>query len=100
MRDKLLLFLLIASVGGSFVGAFLKISHLAGADIVLAAGLVAGLFFATFALTEIMASNVPVAEKLMWVFAFIFLNWLAVILYLAFSRKRVLITHSNNFSNE
>ena len=98
MKNQIFLLLLILSIGGSFSGALLKIMHAPGADILLAVGLIAGFVFAGLALWEILPTNIQMTEKLMWVFGFIFLNWIAVILYLAVGRNRILGTRQHGIS--
>jgi hypothetical protein len=99
MRNHIFILLLGLSFGGSFAGAFLKIMHAPGADILLASGLVGGLVFAVLALSEILPSPIQRTEKLMWIIGFIFLNWIAVILYLAVGRNRILQRDQNRISS-
>lgn len=70
-------------------GAFLKISHLPGADTVLAIGLITGLLFSVLALWQIFSAPLPITEKTMWLIAFLFLNWVAAMVYIIYGQKRV-----------
>ncbi len=99
MKNQAFLFLLVLSIVGSFAGAFLKIMQAPGADILLASGLIGGVLFAVLALSEILPSPINKSEKLMWIFGFIFLNWIAVILYLAVGRNRIIHTHQKSISS-
>jgi hypothetical protein len=98
MKNQAFLLLLILNIAGSFAGAVLKIMHAPGADILLAVALIAGFVFAALALSEILPSSINKPEKLMWIFGFLFLNWIAVILYLAIGRNRILGLGQKSFS--
>jgi hypothetical protein len=71
--------------------------HTPGADVLLAVALIGGFAFAVLALWEILPSSISTIEKLMWMVGFIFLNWLAAVLYLAVGRKRVKGLRANNY---
>jgi hypothetical protein len=98
MKNQTFLLLLILTIAGSFAGAVLKIMHAPGADILLASALIGGFVFAVLALWEILPSSINTSEKLMWIFGFLFLNWIAVILYLAVGRKRIMGFGRNSIS--
>lgn len=97
MKNNVFLFLAILSITGSVAGAILKIMHVPGADIMLAVALIGGFAFAVFALWEILPSSISKIEKLMWIVGFLFLNWLAAVLYLAVGRNRILGLGPNNY---
>lgn len=96
MKNTVFILLTVLIIAGSIVGSILKIMHTPGADFLLASGLISGFLFAILALSEILLSPIQKTEKVMWVIGFIFLNWIAVILYMAVGRNRILLTNKNS----
>lgn len=74
----------------SILGAIMKISHIEGADLFLASGIIATVIFILIGIYEVNRSaRIGSSEKVMWTITFIFLNFLAGLLYLTSGRKRV-----------
>ena len=72
-------------------GAYLKILHINGADILLATGLVAGLIFIISSLYEIITSKrISSNEKAMWTVGILLMSGVIGIVYLLSGRKRVI----------
>jgi hypothetical protein len=81
-NTTLYLFSLILSVGASILGAFLKVLHLPGASFVLGAGLALSLVYIFIGLHNVFTNRrIVLAEKIMWLVGFLFLNWIAGIVY-------------------
>jgi hypothetical protein len=75
------------------LGAFMKILHVPGANVLLITGMVANVVFVVAALSEVWGSrSIHTNEKVMWTIAFIFMGFLgalAGIFYVLMGRKRV-----------
>jgi hypothetical protein len=71
-------------------GAYLKILHAGGADILLAAGLIATVVFIIMSLVEVFSSSkIEQHEKVMWTIALILGGTIAGLIYIFIGRKRV-----------
>lgn len=80
----------LVSLFMSITGAYLKITHAPGADILLSAGLIATLVFIISAISEVFSSQrITHNEKIMWTIAFIFFNGIAGLVYFLIGRRRV-----------
>ena len=74
----------------SLAGAYLKILHSQGADVLLALGLGASLVFILTAIYEVQTSKrIGSQDKIMWTIALIFLSGIAGLVYFFGVRKRV-----------
>jgi len=74
----------------SFIGAFLKITHREGAEVFLAAGIIASLLFIVTAIYEVRSSTrISHREKTMWTIAFLFLGGFAGFIYFFLGRRRI-----------
>lgn len=79
-----------ASLILSIIGAYLKITHAAGADTWLWISFVAWVVFIIAAIYEVVNSTtINRSEKIMWVVGFILLGSITGIVYLILGRKRV-----------
>lgn len=75
----------------SLAGAYLKITHTAGAQPFLIAGIVTSLVFTVSAIYEVRASTrINFAEKTMWTVAFLFMSGVAGLVYFLVGRKRII----------
>jgi len=75
------------------IGAWMKIVHLPAADTWLAAGMIISIIYIVCCIYEVLSSNIPRPEKVMWVVGFLLLSTVTGIVYLAAGRKRVLGNH-------
>ena len=74
----------------TIIGAYLKITHAAGAETVLTVGVVSVMIFIASAIYEVRTSpRINHAEKTMWTIAFIFMSGIAGIVYFLMGRKRI-----------
>ena len=90
-QNKLLVYSYAVTTLTSFVGAYIKIMHLPGAELLLA---IAFFFLVIFIITgfkEIWYSNrIPESEKTMWLIGFFFMSWITGLIYFWIGRKRVI----------
>lgn len=74
----------------TLIGAYLKITHDAGAEALLTIGIVTVLIFIASAIYEIRTSTrIGHSEKTMWTIAFIFMSGIAGIIYFLMGRRRI-----------
>jgi TM2 domain-containing membrane protein YozV len=79
-----------ASLLLSIVGAFLKISHLEGADNWLILSVIALIMFIVASIYEVRTSQrIEPSEKTMWTIAFLFFPLIACVVYLLMGRRRI-----------
>jgi hypothetical protein len=72
------------------VGAYLKILHAGGADILLAIGLLATAVFIITAVIEVISSSkIRHQEKILWTIAFILGGTITGLVYMIIGRKRI-----------
>ncbi|MBY0478189.1 MAG: hypothetical protein K2Q24_11120 [Chitinophagaceae bacterium] len=74
----------------TIIGAYLKITHSEGAEVLLIAAVITSLTFIVSAIYEVRTSKrINSSEKTMWTIAFIFMSGIAGLFYLLNSRKRI-----------
>ncbi len=74
----------------ALLGAYLKITHLEGAETLLIVSVIATLIFIVTAIYEVRTSiRIGNTEKTMWTLAFIFFSGIAGLIYLINGRKRI-----------
>lgn len=74
----------------TIAGAIMKITHMNGAHILLLFGILSTLCYVVIGICEVnISKRITQSEKIMWTSAFIFLNFLAGLLYLLNGRKRI-----------
>lgn len=74
----------------NFLGVYLKITHSAGADKFLIAGIIASIVFLVTAIYEVRTSKrINYTEKNMWTLAFIFFSSIAGLIYILIGRRRI-----------
>lgn len=72
------------------VGAFMKINHMDGAEILMIISFVVSLGYIVIGIYEVNSSNkIKQSEKVMWIFGFVFISLVAGLVYLLNGRKRV-----------
>jgi hypothetical protein len=77
------------------IGAILKILHLPLSDIILGIGICACLVFTILALMEIYSSpKLSSMRKSKWLFAFLFVNTIAGLYYISYSRNTIVDNYS------
>ncbi len=73
------------------IGVYQKISHSSSSEVWLTVTMILAIVFVVCALYEILNSrNLNRSEKFMWVFAFVFFNLIAGIIYIIIGRKKVI----------
>lgn len=89
-QNKLLIYSYIGSTLASFIGAYIKIMHLPGVELILAIAFVLLVVFIVTGFKEIWYSNrIPESEKTMWLIGFFFMSWITGLIYFWLGRKRV-----------
>jgi hypothetical protein len=79
------------------IGAILKILHLPFGEVVLGCGILVCLFFTVLSLNEIYSSSkLSLSKKAKWLFAFLFVNTIAGLYYILYSRKNVVGNYYND----
>jgi hypothetical protein len=74
----------------TIIGAYLKITHTAGADIWLLIGLTLSVVFIILAIYEIITSRkVNSLEKILWTIGLVFFNTITGLIYILAGRKRI-----------
>ena len=74
----------------TLIGAYFKIMHSEGAEVLLITGLIATLVFIASAIYEVRTSNrIDHTEKTMWTIAFIFMSGITGLIYFLIGRKRI-----------
>jgi Phospholipase_D-nuclease N-terminal len=80
----------IVSIIITLAGAYLKITHLSGAEALLIIGVIASLVFIVSAIYEVRTSNrIDNTEKTMWTVAFILMSGVTGLVYFIVGRKRI-----------
>jgi len=80
---------LIITVVFNLLGTFFKISHYPYGSLLLSISLIASLVFIILGLIDVYKKNSSKAhEKIMWTVGFIFLSWIAGLLYYSKFKKR------------
>jgi len=78
------------SILSTIIGAYLKIKHLEGVEILFIVGVIAIVIFIVSAIYEVRTSTrIAPSEKTMWTIAFIFFSGIAGIIYFFIGRKRI-----------
>jgi uncharacterized membrane protein len=90
-QNKLLVYSYIGSTLTSFIGAYIKIMHLPGAELLLAIAFILLVVFIVTGFKEVWYSNnIPESEKTMWLIGFFFMSWITGLIYFWIGRKRVI----------
>jgi uncharacterized membrane protein (Fun14 family) len=93
-RNMLLYYIYAIAIIGIIVGAWVKIMHFQGADILLGISILSQILFAVIAIIEVNKSNsIDRSEKSMWITSFIFMTVIAGLIYLKQGRRRVIGYH-------
>ena len=88
--EKVLKLSFFAGAITTFIGAYLKITHTAGAENFLLIGILASVIFIATAIYEVQNSKrINHREKTMWTIAFLFFNGFAGLIYFFLGRSRV-----------
>jgi len=88
--EKVLKLSFFAGAITTFIGAYLKITHAAGAENFLMIGILASVIFIATAIYEVQNSKrINHREKTMWTIAFLFFNGFAGLIYFFLGRRRV-----------
>ncbi|MEQ1624300.1 MAG: PLDc N-terminal domain-containing protein [Sediminibacterium sp.] len=92
MKQNMLLYYSYAiAIIGILVGAWVKIMHFQGADILLGICILSQIVFAIAAIIEVNKSNsIDKSEKSMWITSLIFMPVIAGLIYLKQGRRRVI----------
>jgi len=78
------------SILSTIIGAYLKIKHLEGVEILFIVGVIAIVIFIVSAIYEVRTSTrIAPSEKTMWTIAFIFFSGIAGVIYFFIGRKRI-----------
>jgi hypothetical protein len=88
--EKVLKLSFFAGAITTFIGAYLKITHTAGAENFLLIGILASVIFIATAIYEVQNSKrINHREKTMWTIAFLFFNGFTGLIYFFIGRRRV-----------
>lgn len=80
---------LIVTVVFNLLGTFFKISHYPHGSLLISISVITSLVFIILGLIDVYKDNNPKPyEKIMWTVGFIFLSWIAGLLYYSKFKKR------------
>jgi ABC-type polysaccharide/polyol phosphate export permease len=80
---------LILTIVLNLLGTYFKIAHYPHGTLLLSISLIASLVFIILGLTDVFENeNCRTPEKIMWTVGFIFLSWIAGLLYYPKFKKR------------